>query len=138
MNEIVRFGVSMDKKLLSRFDAYTVRHGYTNRSEAVRDLIRDRIVKEEWEAGDAETLGTVTIIYDHHRREPQEQLTDHQHRYHEVVISTMHVHLDQHHCLEVLVVRGKANEIQRIAGEMISMRGVLHGKLVMTSTGENL
>lgn len=138
MSTITRFGVSMDSGLLDRFDAYITNHGYTNRSEAVRDLVRDRLVREEWERENAETVGTITIIYDHHQRELQERLTKHQHAHHEAVLSMMHVHLDHHNCLEVLAVRGKAKNIHKIADDLISTKGVKHGKLVMTTTGENL
>jgi CopG family nickel-responsive transcriptional regulator len=137
MSTITRFGISMDSKLLERFDRLIDEHGYSNRSEAFRDLVRDRLVKEEWEE-DAETVGTITIIYDHHKRELQERLTQQQHQHHDSVISTMHVHLDHDNCLEVLAVKGKAKQIKRFADDLISTKGVKHGKLVMTSTGKNL
>ena len=138
MSTISRFGISMDYMLLERFDAFILKHGYSNRSEAVRDLVRDRLIRDEWKEDEIETIGTITIIYDHHKRELQERLTKHQHEHHEAVISMMHVHLDQHNCLEVLAVRGKAKEIRRIADDLISTKGVKHGKLVMTTTGENI
>ena len=137
MSTITRFGISMDSKLLERFDRLIDEHGYSNRSEAFRDLVRDRLVKEEWEE-DAETVGTITIIYDHHKRELQERLTQQQHQHHDSVISTMHVHLDHDNCLEVLAVKGQARQIKRFADDLISTKGVKHGKLVMTSTGKNL
>jgi CopG family transcriptional regulator, nickel-responsive regulator len=138
MNRIARFGVSMESTLLARFDRYIEQLGYPNRSEAVRDLVRDRLVKEEWEAGESQTVGTITLIYDHHMRELTERLTEHQHRQHDAVISAMHVHLDHHNCLEVLAVRGRAGEIQKLADTLISLKGVKHGKLVMTTTGKGL
>ena len=138
MSTITRFGISMDSKLLERFDAFISKHGYSNRSEAFRDLVRDRLVMDEWKDDEIETVGTITIIYDHHKRELQERLTKHQHEHHEAVISMMHVHLDHRNCLEVLAVRGKAKDIRKIADDLISTKGVKHGKLVMTTTGENL
>lgn len=137
MSTITRFGISMDSKLLERFDRLIDEHGYSNRSEAFRDLVRDRLVKEEWEE-DVETVGTITLIYDHHKRELQERLTHQQHQHHDSVVSTMHVHLDHDNCLEVLAVTGKARQIKRLADDLISTKGVKHGKLVMTSTGKNL
>lgn len=138
MSQLTRFGISMEEHLLNRFDTYITNHGYENRSEAIRDLVRDRLVQEEWEQEETETVGTITLIYDHHQRELSEKLTAHQHNEHDSIISTLHVHLDHHNCLEVLAVRGKAKNIQRIADQLISTRGVKHGKLVMTSTGANL
>ena len=138
MPQLTRFGISMDERLLERFDTYINDHGYANRSEAIRDLVRNRLIKEEWQGDDAETVGTITLIYDHHQHELSEKLTAHQHDEHDSIISTMHVHLDHDHCLEVLAVRGKPKNIQRIADQLISTRGVKHGKLVMTSTGKDL
>ena len=106
MSRITRFGISMDSRLLERFDRVISSQGYANRSEAFRDLIRERLVKEEWKTAETETVGTITIIYDHHTRELTENLTAHQHVHHNHVISTMHVHLDHHNCLEVLAVKG--------------------------------
>jgi CopG family nickel-responsive transcriptional regulator len=127
----------MDSQLLERFDDYIVKRGYSSRSEAFRDLVRDRLVKEEWEE-DAETVGTITLIYDHHKRELQERLTKRQHAHHEAVLSMMHVHLDHHNCLEVLAVRGRAEDVRHMADDLISTKGVKHGKLVMTTTGRDL
>ena len=138
MSTITRFGISMDTKLLERFDRLIAKHGYSNRSEAFRDLVRDRLVKEEWEEENVDTVGTITLIYDHHKRDLTETLTKHQHKRHQAVIATMHVHLDHDNCLEVLTVKGKAQEIRTIADDLISTKGVKHGKLVMTTTGKNL
>ncbi len=138
MGQITRFGISMDDALLSRFDEYISGHGYANRSEAIRDMVRDRLIKEEWEDETGETVGTITLVYDHHQRELTEKLTEQQHRWHSQILSTLHVHLDARHCLEVLAVRGKTAVLKKIADQLISARGVKHGKLVMTSTGKNL
>ena len=109
-----------------------------NRSEASRDLIRSLIVDEKWEAGDEEMVGTVTLVYNHHVRDLSDRLTEQQHTHHDRIISALHVHLDSHNCLEVLVVRGKAHEVKQIADELIGVKGVKHGKLVMTTTGQEL
>ncbi len=137
-NGLVRFGVSLSPKLLKDFDKLIGKKGYTNRSEAIRDLIRDSLVQAEWEAGDKETVGTVTLLYNHHARELTHVLTDLQHRHHQSIVSTTHIHLDEHNCLEVLVVKGKARDIKKIADKLISTRGVKHGKLAIATTGKEL
>ena len=133
-----RFGVSLDDRLLRRFDSAIDRKGYATRSEAIRDLIRDALVGEEWADDARETVGTLTLVYDHGTHELTERLTDLQHSFHKQVISALHVHLDAHNCLEVLVLRGKAGEIRRRADLLVSVKGVKHGKLTMTSTGREL
>jgi len=138
MSELMRFGVSMDAKLLRQFDDLIGRKGYGNRSEAVRDLVRNTLVEDRWGREDEAVVGTVTIVYDHHTRELAEKLTEHQHSHHDAVISTLHVHLDAHNCLEVVVVKGTAGEVRRIADELIGTKGVVHGKLVSTTTGQDL
>jgi CopG family nickel-responsive transcriptional regulator len=137
MGELVRFGVSMDEELLARFDELIAELGYANRSEALRDLVRDRLVQREWEAGE-EVVGVVILLYDHHKRELADRLTDLQHEHHELILSTMHIHLDEANCLEVLAVRGPGNEVQRLADRLIGLKGVKHGKLAATSTGQRL
>ncbi len=137
MDDVVRFGVSMDSRLLKQFDKYINQKGYANRSEAIRDLIRNNLVEEEWEVGKGETVGTVTIIYNHHKRELSDTLTNIQHKHHASMISTMHVHLDSHNCLEVLVVKGKAKEIKIIADRLIGTKGVIHGKLTTATLGKD-
>ena len=123
---------------MRKFDDLIERKGYTARSEALRDLIRDRLVEEEWEAGDQETVGTITIVYNHHTRELDHALTDLQHRSFHQIVSALHIHLDAHNCLEVLVVKGKGKDIRRIADSLIGTKGVKHGKLTMTTTGKEL
>jgi CopG family transcriptional regulator, nickel-responsive regulator len=137
MDDVVRFGVSMDSSLLKQFDKYINQKGYANRSEAIRDLIRSNLVEEEWTVGKGETVGTITIIYNHHKRELTDTLTNIQHKYHASMISTMHVHLDSHNCLEVLVVKGKAREIKIVADRLIGTKGVIHGKLTTATLGKN-
>lgn len=138
MSELVRFGVSMDARLLERFDNLIEDKGYANRSEAVRDLVRGALVDEIWADGEREAAATVTIVYDHHARELSQKLTHHQHEHYHEVASTLHVHLDHHHCLEVIVLKGRAAEIRRIAEELIGTKGVVHGKLVLTTTGQDV
>lgn len=138
MNSIIRFGVSLNSKLLKDFDSLISKKGYSSRSEAIRDLIRESLVKEEWEKGEKETVGTVTLVYNHDTRELTHVLTDLQHRYHQAIISTTHIHLDEHNCLEVLVVRGKGKDIKKIADRVIGARGVKYGKLSAATTGKDL
>ncbi|NOS77544.1 MAG: nickel-responsive transcriptional regulator NikR [Nitrospira sp.] len=137
MKKLVRFGVSLDQHLLDAFDQHIERRKYTNRSEALRDLIRDNLVGQEWDQN-KETVGTITFVYDHHVRDLTSKLTDIQHDYHGKILSGLHVHLDHDHCLEVLVVKGKGSEIRKIADALVSVKGVKHGKLTMTTTGKSL
>lgn len=137
MADLVRFGVSIDGALLDRFDKQNEHKGYTNRSEAIRDLIRDHLVDEEWEHNE-ETVGTITIVYDHHTRELSETLTHLQHSFQGKIMSVLHVHLDHHNCLEVLVVQGKSQLLKSFADRLVGTRGVKHGKLTATTTGRNL
>jgi CopG family nickel-responsive transcriptional regulator len=138
MGELSRIGVAIDSDLLKKFDALIARRGYTNRSEAFRDLIRDELVEKAWEAPDRSVIATVSIVYDHHVRMLNEKLTGLQHDHYHHILSTLHVHLDHDHCLEVLVVRGKASEVRKLADALISTKGVKHGRLTMTTTGAEL
>ena len=138
MAGVTRFGVSIDGTLLKSFDRLIARKGYRNRSEALRDLIRDNLVQEEWEAGNQETVGTIALVYNHHTREITRLLTDLQHRFYKTILSTMHVHLDEHNCLEVLILKGKSRDIKNISDRLIGTRGVKHGKLSLTTTGKHL
>jgi len=138
MSELSRIGVAIDADLLERFDQLIARRGYTNRSEAFRDLIRDALVEEAWETPESRVVGTVTIVYDHHVRLLSEKLTDLQHEFYHHILSTLHVHLDHDNCLEVLVVRGRAAEVRKIADALISTKGVKHGRLTITTSGAGL
>ena len=138
MSGLSRIGVAIDSELLDKFDQLISRRGYTNRSEAFRDLIRDELVQKTWESPEANVVGTVTLVYDHHVRMLSERLTDLQHDFHRSILSTLHVHLDHDNCLEVLVVRGKAGAVQKIADALISTKGVKHGRLTITTTGSEL
>ena len=137
MKKLVRFGVSLDQKLLQTFDRHIERRRYTNRSEALRDLIRDNLVGEEWDEN-KDTVGTITFVYDHHVRDLTAKLTDIQNDYQGRILSGMHVHLDHDHCLEVLVVKGRGSDIKQVADALVSVKGVKHGKLTMTTTGKEL
>ncbi len=138
MAGIARFGVSIDSQLIRKFDALIERKGYPTRSEAIRDMVRDMLVEDEWESGEQETVGTITIVYNHHTRELDHTLTDMQHKSFHQIVSALHVHLDAHNCLEVLIVKGKSQDIRKIADRLIGARGVKHGKLTMTTTGKEL
>ncbi|RMH03566.1 MAG: nickel-responsive transcriptional regulator NikR [Nitrospirae bacterium] len=132
--QLVRFGISLDQQLLQTFDRYLMRKGYATRSEAIRDLIREALVAQEWR-DDQETVGTITLVYVPHRPGLVRQLTEVQHRSGSLILANAHVHLDAHHCLEVIIVRGKSTALQALANSLISTKGVLHGKLTMTTTG---
>lgn len=127
----------MDAELLERFDRGIVRKGYANRSEALRDLVRDALVQREWQ-GNEQVIGVVTLLYDHHVRNLESGLTEIQHQHHEQILSTMHIHLDHDNCLEVVAVRGRGRQIEEIATKLIGLKGVRHGKLIATSTGRSL
>lgn len=133
MGDTTRFGISIDSDLLESFDRLITGKGYQNRSEAIRDLIRAALVEDKTVAGQEEMVGTVTMVYNHHVRDLADKLTEHQHHHHHQIISALHVHLDAHNCLEVLVLRGSSAEINRIADELLGVKGVKHGKLFLTS-----
>ena len=134
MSNLVRFGVSLDKELLRKFDERIKEKKYTNRSEAIRDLIRDDLVKKEWQEG-KEVTGSITLVYNHHKRELTNLLIDIQHDYHDTVLSTQHIHLDEDNCLEIVVVKGKPKEIKELYGKLKSAKGVKHGVFSMATTG---
>ncbi|HVX67626.1 MAG TPA: nickel-responsive transcriptional regulator NikR [Bryobacteraceae bacterium] len=138
MGELSRIGVAIDSDLLQKFDNLIASRGYTNRSEAFRDLIRDELVEKSWESPDRKVVGTVSLVYDHHVRLLNKKLTDVQHDHFHHVLSTLHVHLDHDNCLEVLVVRGKASDVKKIADTLIATKGVKHGRLTITTPGTEL
>jgi CopG family nickel-responsive transcriptional regulator len=133
MGALSRIGVSIESTLRVRFDRFIAAQGYTNRSEAFRDLIRDRLVVQVNEDSDAFVVGTITLIYDHHFRLLPEKLTRLQHDHHDLIISTTHAHLDHDSCLEVIIVRGTCRRVQGFADFLIGTKGVQHGRLVMSS-----
>src|SRR5215470_13209189 len=138
MASLSRIGVAIDTDLLRQFDHLIGERGYTNRSEAFRDLIRDELVRKRSESPESHVVGTVTLVYDHHVRMLSDKLTDIQHDFHRSILSTLHVHLDHDNCLEVLVVRGKAGEVRKVADVLISMKGVKHGRLSVSTSGAEL
>ena len=138
MGGLSRIGVAIDTELLDKFDELIGQRGYTNRSEAFRDLIRDELVEKTWESPESQVVGTVTLMYDHHVRMLNEKLTSIQHDYHHAILSTLHVHLDHDNCLEVLVVKGRAGVVRKVADVLISTKGVKHGRLTITTSGAEL
>lgn len=138
MPNLARFGVSLERSLLRRFDRLIERKEYANRSEAIRDLIRDCLVRDQWEMGTDKAVGTITLVYNHDTRELSERLAQLQHAHYGEIISVLHVHLDAHNCLEVLVLRGKAADLKAIADRLIGTRGVKHGTFSATAEGTDL
>jgi CopG family nickel-responsive transcriptional regulator len=128
----------MDELLLKKFDELISEKNYKNRSEAIRDVIRENLVGEEWKDEKGVKVGTVTLIYNHHKRGISEKLNEIQHHMHEYIISSMHIHLDEENCLEVIVVKGNARKIIDIVNKLISLKGVKHGKFVMTTSGKEI
>jgi len=135
---LVRFGVSLESGLLKKFDSLIKSKGYSNRSEAFRDLIRQDLVDKEWNSASGEVAGTITLIYDHHQRELVGKLMDLQHDFGKIIVSSQHVHLDHNNCLEVIVVKGSPKDSQRLADSLKSVKGVKHATLSMSSTGKEL
>lgn len=135
-DKVTRYSITVPEALMDAFDDRIAARRLANRSEAIRELIRDALVDEHAQRDDALVVGTLTVVYDHHRRELSQQLTSLQHDGDELVICTTHVHLDHHHCLEVIVLRGIASRVRAMADNIISVRGVIHGKLVVTAVTE--
>jgi CopG family nickel-responsive transcriptional regulator len=133
MSELSRIGVAIDAELLEQFDSFITSQGYENRSEAFRDLIRERLVSAAIASPSAPVVGTITLIYDHHSRLLPDKLMELQHDHHDLIIATTHAHLDHHTCLEVIVVKGKSSRVRALADLMISTKGVHHGRLVMSA-----
>ena len=133
-----RFSVSMPDELVSALDEMVLKKGYPNRSQAIADMVREQLVSHYSHHASEYVAGTITLVYDHHKRNIQTLLTDIQHDHNELIVATMHVHLDHDNCLEVLVVRGNAKEIEKIANELLTAKGVKQGKLTITQAGEQL
>jgi CopG family nickel-responsive transcriptional regulator len=133
MSTVSRFGVSLEKDLLAAFDRSIGGEGYQNRSEAIRDLIRDHLIQKKVANGNAEVIGVVTLVYDHRIHHLSDVLADMQHKAHVAVNASLHIHLDEHNCLEVVVVRGRADKVHEVASKLIATKGVQNGKLVTTS-----
>ena len=137
MSSLVRTGISLDSELLARFDRTIAKKGYGSRSEAIRDLVREHSVASDV-AQNRIIVGTLTLVYDHHQPKLSERLIEAQHDYQGKVLATTHVHLDHRNCLEVIIVKGRGSEVQQLADRLLSLRGVKHGKLVVTTTGKHL
>lgn len=137
MGKLVRFGVSLDSELLSKFDLLNKEKKYTCRSEAFRDLIRQELVQKQWQSG-KEISGAITLIYDHHKRELVNKLMDIQHDFGKIIISSSHIHLDHNNCLEIVAVKGSPQEAQKLADSLKSVKGVKHGTLSMSTTGRDI
>jgi len=138
MESVTRFSVSLDKKLLHELDRMCREKGYDNRSLAIADMVRAHLVEHRQQFGEQDIAGTITLVYDHHKPHLMELLTDIQHDHGDLIIATLHVHLDHHNCLEVLAVRGQAEPIKKVADSLIAAKGVKHGKLTITTTGHDL
>jgi CopG family nickel-responsive transcriptional regulator len=137
MSSLVRFGVSLEKALLEKWDSLLNAKGYNNRSEALRDLIRQEMVKDEWSSG-SEVVGAITLVYDHHKRELVNKLTNLQHDFGGLIFASQHIHIDHHNCMEIIAVKGSPKSIQALADKMRGTKGVKHGALSMATTGKNL
>jgi len=139
MSELVRFSIAVPEDLLVQFDNLVARRGLAiNRSEVIRDLIREALVNEEWDDPLQEIVGTLTLVFNHHSSDLQAKLDNIQHSHHDKIISSMHIHLDAHNCLEVIVLRGRSEDIRRLAESILGTKGVKHGQLAATTTGRFL
>ena len=134
MENITRFGVSIEPDLLKKFDKIIKKKGYTNRSEAIRDIIRKNLITEKAEDPNSEAIGTLTMIYDHHAGNLTNKLLDLQHKHHKEILTTTHIHVDHDNCLEVLALKGKIVNIQKLADNIKSLKGIKHGELVITES----
>jgi CopG family transcriptional regulator, nickel-responsive regulator len=134
VSELVRFSVSLEADLLKEFDRYCEEGRFATRSEAIRQLLRERLTDHAWEADAADAAATLTLVYDHHRTNLAEKMLELQHRHTEMVVATTHVHLDHDHCLEVIILRGRAGALQKMAYELRGLKGVQQGELVLART----
>lgn len=135
---INRIGISLDSKLLKQFDKLIKSRGYSNRSEAVRDLIREKLLEEEWAAPARETVAAVFLVYEHDAMNLSERLTHAEHSAFHYIVSTMHIHMDHDNCLEIIVLRGPGKQIKKFADQLISLRGVKHGRFIPGTTGRKI
>jgi len=137
MSDLTRFGVSLENSLLAKFDQLIKKKKYQNRSEAIRDLIREELVKKEWQLGH-EVAGAITFVYDHHQRELLEKIVHIQHDYHSVIISSQHVHLDHRNCLEIIALKGKTSQVKELFNNLKAVKGIKHAAISMSSSGKEL
>jgi CopG family nickel-responsive transcriptional regulator len=136
-SKLVRFGVSLEEELLTQFDRLIKQRKYTNRSEALRDMIREELIKKEW-MENKEVTGAITLVYDHHTRELVTKVLDVQHDYHTCILSSQHIHLDHHNCFEIIVTKGKSKEIEELYQKLKSIKSVKHVGFMMATKGKNL
>jgi len=138
MENLKRFGVSIEPELLKKFDSYINACSYKNRSEALRDLIRKELVDDEWSKSNEEVAGAIVMVYDHHRHDVVDKLLDVQHEQNSLIISSQHIHLDHNNCLEIVVVKGQINKINNLASRLKSIKGVKHASLTKSTLGKNI
>ena len=138
MSDLVRFGISLEQSLLEKWDGLLRNKGYTNRSEAFRDLIRAELVKREWTGSGGDVVGAITLVYDHHKRELVNKLTDMQHNFTGLIFASQHIHIDHHNCMEIIAVKGSPAQIEGLADKMKGAKGVKYGALSMATTGKDL
>jgi CopG family nickel-responsive transcriptional regulator len=137
MSDLTRFGISLEDALLKDFDRLIGEKQYANRSEAIRDLIRNSLVEDEWKKG-KDVAGAISLVYDHHRRELMNVIVEIQHDYQDTIVASQHVHLDHHNCLEVIIVKGKSDKIKRLSDKLRAVKGVKHGSLTLTTLGKEI
>jgi CopG family transcriptional regulator, nickel-responsive regulator len=130
---VVRFGVSLEQELLTALDAFVRENHFSNRSQAVRQLINNNLVEKKWESNE-QVAGAISLVYDHHKRELLNNLADLQHDYHDVILATQHFHLDHDHCLEIIAVKGESAKLSLLANKLIALKGIRHGNLTMSSS----
>lgn len=138
MNDLKRFGVSIEQDLLKKFDSYISLNNYENRSEAIRDLIRKEFVDQEWSKSSELVAGAIVLVYDHHKHDVIDRLLNIQHEYNDIVISSQHIHLDHDNCFEIVVVKGKMNKLTDLASKLKSIKGVKHASLTKSTLGKNI
>ena len=137
MSELIRFGVSLEKELLQKFDKHIKKENYANRSNAIADLIRNKLIRQEW-AEDKEVAGAIIMVFDHHQRDLVNNLTNIQHDYHKYIISSQHIHLDHDNCFEIVVVKGRPHKLEELANKLKSAKGVKHTSLSLATTGKEV
>lgn len=137
MPKVARVTISVEEPLLAQFEDYLSNNGYPTRSEAMKGLMRQALVEQEWQKG-TDVAGAISIVYDHHKRGTMDKLTDAQHDFGDLIVCTQHVHLDHHNCMEVIVVRGHAAKIRKLLSHMKSIKGIKHSSLMMATTGKGV
>ncbi len=129
---VIRFGVSLDKELLEELDNYVKKNQFANRSQAIRQLIKNQLVKQQWDSND-EVAGAVSLVYNHHKRDLLNKLANIQHDFNDVILATQHFHLDHENCLEIIAIKGNAEKLTLLANKLIAIKGIQHGNLTISS-----